>query len=169
MYNDTLVYKVGIWVFFWVILWKEKEALKYGVCFVTSVLRKWANWEVNIYYCFDMISNTVDSQLFASKIFALSAQYIYYVYSWHGSQLVLRENQMSLAYGAILHELGAQQCHTRLEVECGAAGLPTHGVWPYAPRTYFLFIFCKTIPHGQNTIPHGQEGLINHMMHSKLC
>ncbi len=29
MYNDKLVYKVVIWVFWGVILWKEKEALKY--------------------------------------------------------------------------------------------------------------------------------------------
>ncbi len=29
MYNDKLVYKVVIWVFFSVILWKEKEVLKY--------------------------------------------------------------------------------------------------------------------------------------------
>ncbi len=28
MYNDKLVYKVDIWVF-WAILWKEKEALIY--------------------------------------------------------------------------------------------------------------------------------------------
>ncbi len=28
MYNDKLVYKVVIWVYFGVILWKEKEALK---------------------------------------------------------------------------------------------------------------------------------------------
>ncbi len=27
MYNDILVYKVVIWVFFWISLWKEKEAL----------------------------------------------------------------------------------------------------------------------------------------------
>ncbi len=27
MYNDKLVYKVVIWVFLGVILWKEKEAL----------------------------------------------------------------------------------------------------------------------------------------------
>ncbi len=29
MYNDILVYKVVIWVFFWVMLWKEKVALNY--------------------------------------------------------------------------------------------------------------------------------------------
>ncbi len=30
MYNDTLVYKVVIWVYFRVNLWKEKEALKFN-------------------------------------------------------------------------------------------------------------------------------------------
>ncbi len=29
MYNDTLVYKLVIWVFLGVILWTEKEALKF--------------------------------------------------------------------------------------------------------------------------------------------
>ncbi len=28
MYNDKLVYKVDLWVYVVVILWKEKEALK---------------------------------------------------------------------------------------------------------------------------------------------
>ncbi len=31
MYNDKLVYKVVIWVFFVISLWKEKEALR-GKC-----------------------------------------------------------------------------------------------------------------------------------------
>ncbi len=30
MYNDELVYKVVIWVFFGISLWKEKVALKAG-------------------------------------------------------------------------------------------------------------------------------------------
>ncbi len=28
-----------------------------------------------------------------------------------------------VVYGVILHELGAQQCHRRLMVDCGTAGL----------------------------------------------
>ncbi len=30
--------------------------------------------------------------------------------------------------GSILHELDAQQCHTRPNVKCGGAGLPISGV-----------------------------------------
>ncbi len=30
-YNEKLVYKVVIWAFFGIILWKEKVALKYSV------------------------------------------------------------------------------------------------------------------------------------------
>ncbi len=31
MYNDKLVYKLIIWVFFLISLWKEKEALSPGI------------------------------------------------------------------------------------------------------------------------------------------
>ncbi len=33
-----------------------------------------------------------------------------------------------VVYGAILHVLGAEQCHMRQKVECGAAGIPMSGV-----------------------------------------
>ncbi len=37
MYNDKLVHKVAIWVFFWVILWKEKEALNFNFLVQTDI------------------------------------------------------------------------------------------------------------------------------------
>ncbi len=40
----------------------------------------------------------------------------------------MRKPNDCLVYGAILHELGAQQCHSRLKVEFGAAGLSLSGV-----------------------------------------
>ncbi len=36
MYNDKLIYKVVIWVFFGVILWKEKELLRKTGCHITD-------------------------------------------------------------------------------------------------------------------------------------
>ncbi len=34
MYNDKLVYKIVIWAFWGVILWKEKEALS-SICYLS--------------------------------------------------------------------------------------------------------------------------------------
>ncbi len=38
MYNDKLLYKLVIWVFFGISLWKEKEALIISIFFIQTTL-----------------------------------------------------------------------------------------------------------------------------------
>ncbi len=98
---------------------------------------------------------------------------------------VLRERQMCGVWD-ILHELDAQQCHTRTKLECGVAGLTTSGEWLHTPHTFVFFFYGlfhfhplniinwsfiwigKIKPYGHKSIQHGHVVCLTyHIMHIK--
>ncbi len=49
------------------------------------------------------------------------------------------KRKLNVWCGAILYKLGAQQCYTRQEVECGVAGLPKRSMTPCTTQIWFSF------------------------------
>ncbi len=56
MYNDKLGYKVVIWVFFGISLWKEKEALSFPTLLIEKVTRLMDAWTVRILSVGDVLT-----------------------------------------------------------------------------------------------------------------
>ncbi len=79
----------------------------------------------------------------------------------------LREKQMIVMHGVILHKLDTQKYHTILRVKCYTIGFPMSGVWLHASQqfaflfmvsimsdlflSWFVLLAWKSISHGQKT------------------
>ncbi len=54
---------------------------------------------------------------------------------------IQRKPNDCVMWAPILHEMGAQQCHTTPKIECCATGFPTSRVWSHASYKFrFIFI-----------------------------